>query len=129
MNQDIVGPAHQQEKDSPIFRNAAIELLRNTVGVSQPLPALSVYISGADPGSAGYYTFNAVASGGNGTYQYRWYSSGDGYNYTDTGVTSSGYTAYFYAGLTWIRVVVTSAGMQASADRQVNVSCGPRNCY
>lgn len=128
MNRDIIGPAHQQEKNSSEFRSLAIDLLANTVHVPYAPSPPSVYISGPSPTGPGTYTFTATAGGGFGGYTYRWFTRGDGVSFTDTGVITSSYTAYFYGGTTWLRVIVTSAGMQASAERKVDVSCGTLQC-
>jgi len=118
------GPPHSKEIDSPDFQSRTRTFLHDRVGVPTSSPP-SVYIDGPTPNQPGTYTYNAIASGGIGGYQYRWYESGDGYNFADTGVTSSSYTAYFWPGPTWIRVVVTSGGQQSTAERVVDIPCNP----
>lgn len=86
---------------------------------------LTAYIDGPTPTQAGTYTYSAIVSGGIGSYTYRWYSSPDGRNFTDTGVTTSSYTAYFWPGPTWLRVVVVSGAQQAASERLVNIPCNP----
>lgn len=126
---DIFGYPHMKEKDAPPFLDEAARYLRATVGVRGAPPAFYVSISGDDPGSSGTFTFTAIASGGGGNYQYRWYSSENGSDFWDTGVTSASYTAYFYPGSTWLKVVATSYDQVAESTRQFYISCGAQLCY
>jgi subtilisin family serine protease len=84
-----------------------------TDGGTTPTP-LSAYITGPDYiYGAGSYTWNAVASGGNGTYSYQWqYRAGSSSTWSNVGTNSASYTRSVgtYATSFSLRVVVTSNG-------------------
>jgi len=124
-NVDIYGPAHTQEKDSDAFQSTAYNYLVNLFSVHlTSSPAVNVSIVGDYPTQAGNYTYSASASGGTGSYSYRWYISYDGSNYYDAGDTSSSYTIWIDSSTTyWLRVDVTSGTSTGSAVRFIQGPC------
>ncbi len=99
--------------------------------VGKPIPeqsimdALSVSIYGDSEVSTGYNTWNAVASGGDGTYSYQWQFRPADYEHLhnanrwyNVGSNSSSYEGYVVseASSFELRVIVTSGGQSVTSD-------------
>jgi subtilisin family serine protease len=98
-------------------------------------PAVS--ISGPDEiYFAGSYTWEANATGGDGTYSYQWqYRSVNSSTWTNVGTNSSSYTRMVgnYATSFYLRVTVTSGGSSATSAsffvyKEPYQSCGTSRC-
>jgi pimeloyl-ACP methyl ester carboxylesterase len=127
---EVTGPSHTAEKANTDFQKKAYYYLVYNflvkTGPPQGATPPSVWISGPLPSAPGNYTYSAVASGGNGSYTYHWQMSSDGSYYWDTSITDSQLSVYLdYGNNIWLRVTVTSNGLQATADRYVP---GPSQC-
>lgn len=133
MNVDLYGPAHQEQINSQAFRDGARDALLNVFKVKAPDIApthpLSVSIDGSDGTYVGMHSNTAWVLGGTDPVSYRWYLSGDGNNFQDTGVTAQSYSQYLDVGqMYWIKVVVTSGSEVASATKVLGPVC-LENCY
>lgn len=103
-----------------------------------PTPGLSVSISGPTSiYSAGTYTWQASATGGNGTYTYQWqYLPETGTTWSNVGTNSSSYSRSVgaYAGSFYLRVIVTSGGASVTSSEYYvykdpgEVMCGQYYC-
>lgn len=129
----IRGPAHQEQTSSVAFREVALEQLRNRFGVTlppvPPVHPLTVTIDGSSGTTVGWHTNTAYPVAGTGSYAYRWYVSGDGNYFEDTGVTTASYSLRLDVGqMYWIRVVVTSGSEQATDTRMLGPVCVDQ-CY
>jgi len=129
LNLDIFGPSHQEEKASgalyPALQQALNQAQVGQPGGSSGGSSVSGFIDGPSyPSSPGSYLYTAIASGGTGSYTYRWYLSYDGSNYYDTGTTAQQYSLGIDYGSTfWLRVIVTSGSAQATADLYIQGPC------
>ena len=123
----VPGPAHQEQTSSPAVRDAVVEQLITRFKVPRApgtIPPLGVYIEGSSGATVGVHTNTAYGVSGIGSYSYRWYVSGDGNYFADTGVTTPSYSHQIGDGQTfWIRVVVTSGIEQAAATKVLGPAC------
>jgi subtilisin family serine protease len=98
----------------------------------------SVYITGPDYlWSASTYSWQANASGGDGTYSYQWqYRAETSSTWTNVGSNSATYSRFVgnYAPSFYLRVIVTSGGVQGTSSefyvykRPYYSSCGTYRC-
>lgn len=124
----IRGPAHQEQTSSVAFRQMALEELRSRFRLTHPpvppVHPLTVTIDGSNGTTAGWHTNTAYPVAGTGSYTYRWYLSGDGNYFEDTGVATPSFSLRLDVGqLYWIRVVVTSGSEQATDTRVLGPVC------
>jgi subtilisin family serine protease len=110
-------------------------LFTGSGGGTNPSP-VSAYISGPDYIYAGTHSWQAVASGGNGTYSYQWQSSLNGSTWSNVGTNSATYTRSvgLRAGSFYLRVTVTSNGVSYTTPaffvykEPEDYTCGGRIC-
>ncbi|HET7622212.1 MAG TPA: S8 family serine peptidase [Gemmatimonadaceae bacterium] len=87
------------------------------------VPRVVVGISGPNiVSSPGTYTWTASASGGVGGYGYRWDTSTDGVNFSDTGARTSSYTRSVGQSDFYLRATVTSGPDQGSTTKFIIVT-------
>ena len=89
------------------------------------LASLTIGITGQsaiiNPGN---YTWTAHASGGTGSYSYRWYTSYDGQNYYDTSVSTQSYSRFVDTDdHFWLKATVTSGSVQDAVVKEVLGIC------
>jgi subtilisin family serine protease len=104
-------------------------------GGTNPSP-VSAYISGPDYIYTGTHSWQAVASGGNGTYSYQWQQSLNASTWTNVGTNSATYTRSvgLRAGSFYLRVTVTSNGVSYTTPaffvykEPEDWGCGTRIC-
>jgi subtilisin family serine protease len=116
--------------------NLLVHTLFGGGGGPTPTP-VSVYISGpTDLYAGGTYTWNAHASGGNGSYTYQWQYRGEfSSTWSNVGTGASSYSRFVgaRAGSFYLRVVVTSGGASATSAefyvyKEPVETCGTRAC-